>query len=667
MRVHLGYEDWQVLLAKEFFQQLPGKPPVVVFIDDEVIEKLCPACADPIDSLRSAVRAELLRTDGYTVLNGIHRRVTGWSKGEMAEPPPVLPLLALTVIAASRMRNDGTWSAKAYYPRLAYLLSPSHGSDDVQALGVIKHFDEVAEMWEQLHCWIMDNQHRLGASTIGTHPHFHRIGYPLSQAVLRTSDRELLGEFFERIHLDKRSVPPADELLRLLRLWLARPRGMSPAFQALLDQGSVDSLLMNLVRKLAETYQGPVRKFGRIRLQLRLRIDLDAWRLSWAIPVHEALDDDKLILRDGSTLSVIKPTYGSVYELHHASFEDDADLLERTFQANGDRAVLFKEREDAWILRIDPTSGKWQSVDAMEPGHEHLLMVRDARRAAFTDLLPQKAMSGYRKLRKQIVPGWDLYADVVLASHAVSGSAKRDELAYFLEADVGPAPRLVNGLLLPTQVGGQHYLRGGEPDLLVPIAGAERDVSIVFDGVSQVLKANGAPLPLRYFGPMDEGKHSITVDGITLDFFVHSSSYAALGLVPQPSVPDSDDSMFRDSGLTYVHCRRGKEASVWFVLPSGRVRQHHEPPLPPFLEQARIRPSLGWKVSVPEDAVWTLKERNGQFSHPQHVRGHVGEIGPLDRVSKLFWRRVAPATMTSSDRRWRKCLSNVMQESVHGR
>lgn len=667
MGVHIGYGNWQALLAKEFFQQLPGNPPVVMFLDDEGVRRLCPACPDAMDSLRSAVLAELHRTDGHTVFTRVHHRVAAWSKGGRDEPPPVLPLLALTVVAASKMRNDATFSAHAYYPRLAELLSPGLGSNDVLVRGVKKHFDEVAEMWQRLHAWIMDNQHRLGPSTIGTHPHFHKVGYPLSQAVLRTSDRELLGEFFERIHLDKHSIPPAEELLRLLRLWLARRRGQSPTFQALLDQGTADSLLMDLVHKLAEAYQGPAHNSGRIRLQLRLRVDLEAWTLSWAIPVHEALDADELSLHDSSTVSIGKPDYGSAYKVQPASFVDDADLLDRKFRAIGRGSVLVKDKQDAWILSVDPTSGKWQSVDAMEPGHEHLVMVRQARRAVFTDLLSQKAAPGYRKLRNQMVPGWDLYANVVLAGNTSAGSTRQDGLAQVLEADTGPVSRLVNGLPLRTDVGGRHYLRGGEPDLLVPTGGAIRDVSVVLDGVSQVLKANGVPLPLRYFGPMDEGEHSVAVDGITLDFFVHASGDAALGQVLQPPAPDVGDPMFRDNGPIYAHCRRGKDASVWFVLPSGRVRQHHEPPVPPFLEQAGIRPSLGWKVSIPEDAVWVVVERNGQFSQPQYVRNHVGDFGPLDRLSKQFWRRVAPATITCPDRRWRECLSNVMRESVHGR
>lgn len=667
MGVPIGYDDWQALLAEEFFQQLPGNPPVVMFLDDEGVGGLCPACPDAMGSLRSAVIAELQRTDGHTVFTRIHRRVAAWSKGGRNEPPPVLPLLALTVVAASRMRNDATFSAKAYYPRLAELLSPSLGSEDVLARGVKKHFDEVAEMWQRLHCWIMDNQHRLGPSTIGTHPRFHKVGYPLSQAVLRTSDRELLGEFFERIHLDKRSMPPAEELLRLLRFWLDRPRGVSTTFQALLDQGSADTLLMDLVHKLAEAYQGPAHSSGRVRLQLRLRIDLEAWQISWAIPVHEALNADELSFHDGSTVSIAKPDYGSAYKVQPASFEDDADLLERKFRANGRGSVLVKDKQDVWILSVDPTSGKWQSVDAMEPGHEHLLMVRETRRATFTDLLSQKAAPGYRKLRNQMVPGWDLYADVVLAGNTGAGSTREDGLAQVLEADIAPVPRLVNGLPLRTDVGGRHYLRGGEPDLAVPTGGTTKNVSVVLDGVSQVLKANGVPLPLRYFGPMDEGKHSVEVDGITLDFFVHASGDAALGQVLQPPDPDVGDPILRDSGPTYAHCRRRKDASIWFVFPSGRVRQHPEPLVPRFLEQAGIRPSLVWKVSIPQDAVWAVAERNGQFSQPQYVRNQVGDFGPLDWVSKQFWRRVTPDTITCPDRRWLECLSNVMQESVHGR
>lgn len=666
---HISYDDWQTMLSAEFFQPRQGKPPIVMFVDDEGVGRLCPDCPDALDSLRTAVLAELRQTESSAVLDRVHSRVTSWSKSFRVDAPPVLPLLALTVIAGSQMRNDGTFSAAAYYPRLVELLSPRMQLEDIRVRGLRKHFDDVAEMWKLLHSWILDNQDRLGPSTISTHPFFNRVGYPLSQAVLKTSDRELLADFFEAIHLDNRPMPEAQELLRLLRLWLDRPRGLSMQFRRFVDHGSGELLLMDLLLKLAEAHHGRTHRSGRIRLRLRLTIDLEKWASSWVIPVNDALEADELKLQDGSTLSIAKPAYGSAYEVRQGSFGDAPGLIDRKFRAIGSESVLVKDTQDVWILMVNPTSGKWQSVESMEPGYEHVLMVREIKGATFTELLSQKVMAGYRKLRNQLVPGWDLYADVVLAGNTGRENPRWHDLAHVLEVDVGPAPRLVNGLSLRTNVGGRHYLIGGEPDLLVPSGGATRRVSVVLDGVAQVppLKANGEPLPLRYFGPMTEGKHSVEVDGTVLDFFVHASGDAALGRVRPIPAPDPVDPMLRKVGPTYAHCRRGKDSSIWFVLPSGWARRHREPQVPPFVEPTGFPYSVGWKVSIPDDAVWVVVERNGQFSLPQYVRNEVGDFGTLDAVSKDFWRRITSATITSADRRWRKCLSNVMEESVRGR
>lgn len=664
LRTNSSYDYWQSRLSEEFFQPNHVKLPIIMFLDDEELSRMHPDAPDATESLRLAVMSELRQTDKIGVLDRMRSRIESWMTGPQKDPPPTLPLLALTVVAGSRMRNDGEFSSTAYYPRLADLMSSE--PNDLRVSGLRKHFDEVATMWHQLHSWIAEHQDRLGPSTINTHRFFSLIGYPLSQTVLKTSDRERLADFFERIHLDRRSAPSSDELLRLLRYWLDRPRGLSKAFLRLVEQDSSNPLLTDLLLKLASEERSTIsRARSRIRLSLRLCIDLEEWSVGWAIPLHNDLEADDLRPDDGPVFSIARPAYGSRYELREGALAQGPGLIDRPFRAVGSRAVLTKDVQDVWILRIDPISGIWQSVDSMEPGLDHLLMVRASESAAITQSLAKSAEPGYRRLRNQLVPGWVLFADVLVSDQIEPTAASDDGLMHIFKTDIGPSPRLVNGLPLKTDVGGRHYLQGGEPDLLIPPGDSERYVRVELDGVPQEppLKANGAPLPLRYLGPMTEGKHTVQVDGLTLNFFVQKSGTdALLEGGPDGRTPDPMDPMFEDSGPTYAACRRGKEAAMWFVTSSGHVRQHREPPLPNGLPG-----SFNWKVSVPADATWVVAERNGHFAHPQHIRDDRGEFDHMDQISETFWRRITPVTITTSDHRWREYLAQFIGMGVRGR
>lgn len=664
LRTNSSYDEWQSKLSKEFFHPNQAKLPIIMFLDDEELSRMFPDAPDATESLRFAVMSELRQTDKIGVLDGIRRRIESWTTSPQEDPPPCLPLLALTVVAGSRMRNDGEFSSTAYYPRLADLMSSE--PNDLRVGGLRKHFDEVAAMWQQLHSWIAKHQDRLGPSTIYTHRFFNLIGYPLSQTVLKTSDRERLADFFERIHLDRRCAPSSEELLRLLRYWLDRPRGLSKAFLRLVEQDSSNPLLTAVLLKLASEERSTISTArNRIRLSLRLCIDLEEWSVGWVIPLHKDLEADELRPDDGPVFSIARPTYGSTYELRGGALAQVAGLIDRPFRAVGSRAVLTKDVQDAWILRIEPKSGKWQSVDSMEPGLEHLLMVRASESPTTTELLDTSAEPGYRRLRNQLILGWDLFADVFVSDQTEPKFTSGDSFAYVFKADVGPSPRLVNGLPLRTSVGGRHYLQGGEPDLLIPPGGSERYVHVELDGVQQEppLKANGAALPLRYLGPMSEGKHEVRVDGLTLNFFVQKTgtdAFLEAGL--DSPLQDLSDPLYDDSGPTYIACRRGKDAAIWLITSWGRVRQHREPPLPSGLPA-----SFNWKVSVPNDATWAITERNGQLSRPQCIRDERGEFGPLDQISENFWRRITPVTITSSDNQWREYLAQFIGMGIHGR
>ena len=151
-----------------------------------------------------------LRSDSlvnpYTpaMFDAVTAAVRGWQAGARDEPPPTLPVLALSVLAATRMHTDARARSSNYYLRLAQALVP--GADELvvdQIRLVLRDgaFIPVVNMWRDLHEWLGERAGAAGISTIRDHPELTRIGFPLSQALIRRSDRAALTRFFEALDI----------------------------------------------------------------------------------------------------------------------------------------------------------------------------------------------------------------------------------------------------------------------------------------------------------------------------------------------------------------------------------------------------------------------------------------------------------------------------------
>ena len=81
-----------------------------------------------------------------------------WQRGSQVDPPPVLPLMAVSVLAATRMRSDALARSTNYYIRLAQTLTGDLEGTEVVALRTDLReggaFLDVAEMWRGIHSWI---------------------------------------------------------------------------------------------------------------------------------------------------------------------------------------------------------------------------------------------------------------------------------------------------------------------------------------------------------------------------------------------------------------------------------------------------------------------------------------------------------------------------------
>lgn len=641
------YEKWQNLLSDAFL--LPHDGPTVLFLDDSEISRLLPGTEDAGRHLADAVRSRVRPSEGRSMFSSLITAYRQWQRGSQTEPPPVLPVIAITVLAATRMRSDSEARSTNYYLRLAQALLPDGTPEETERLrNDLREgggFLDAVEMWRGLHSWLEAQDGTVGISTIRNHPHLQRIGYPLSQALVRHSDRLALTRFFRALDFHPGPAPDADVILGALDIWTATLQNrLSDGFMRALIDTDIRPLLTAVVEAHAQAWDGRVlTSDGKQRIAMRLSIDLDSWQTRWLFPVPAGGPEALVVLDpDGGQRVELTTTTDNVHYTARSGSVVNAERLSSGVQLRGmDFSAEFPPSPVIFLLP-DPQTGAWSSVPGMLPFEEHLVAISGAHAKEFQEVLSEAATDGWRLIPQRgsvLVPGYALFQGV----RFTNGQALDRALSRLPNLRrIGAAPavipraRLVRGLPIATTISRTHYLVGGEPDLLLPSGPDPRLAAVTIDGRREQLRANGFPLELRRF-VSGTGRHIANVDAQEL-------AYTTLEEGPDPAQPigtgtlgwtgdaqmsGSDQALAvvgaRVTAMTNmipVLARLGRDES-WLLHRDGRTERVTETAPPSFLAGIDVEiHSPSFEISARASARW-LAQRRG-------VRWHLTEIGPAD-------------------------------------
>lgn len=663
-----SWDQWQAELIAAYFQPSPSmsSTPWAFFLDDAEAGRLWPGVDGPVQQLALSVNSRLRWQSPAGLFAGL---ATPWSQWRMdsSAPPPNLPVLAVSVLAAAAMHRDAVASSSAYFLRLAQLLRPDLSGDELLRAKnrLAQNFDIVAEWWKDLAAWLRARADDFGESTIRPHPTLTRIGYPLSQSLIRLSDRMRLTHFFAALDLQNLGVPPAPELVRHLSLWASRPRGLSEAFTRALRHDDLRLLVCEHVHRLAQSWDGVVLTArGRQHLDLRVKLDLDEMTAGWAIPLIEGIP--KLTLACGSsTLTLSAPEWGDLYEID-GRLPDVSSLMDTAVSVSSERYEGSFRLAPLIAFRGHPDAG-WISVDSMIPYEKHILAVLPQHRETVESVLAAAAAPEYRQLRqspeKALIRGRFIYTDVVLTdAHAFESAVKGIQMALvsLLRPDPPPRPQLANGLAVAQALGRGHYLEGGAPDLLLPVSDEPRHVHAALDGVAQEspFSATGFPIPLRKLD-LEPGDHTLEVDGVKLTFRicradevpsarrspVQRDETVGEQLVPIHKLNAGDQTFHAVAdGLAPRNVREplllrrgsrdywliGRDGRAWGVIPPSpsALYARHDLPASPF-----------WELLPPAGAMWLVEvdRRTKQLRKPNRLGRTEPHITELDSTSRGLW------------------------------
>lgn len=661
------YVAWQQALAGYFWAGETSA--VLMFVDDGVLAAVRPDTGHPAADLAGAV-AQVMSLDGP--VEGMFRQLVlaqgRWVGSASDGPPPTLPVLALSVLAAARMDHDADASSANYYLRLAQVILPRGSPAALQdlrvRLGEQGAFLQLVRMWEHLQVWARGSGN--GTSTIRTDGRLTRIGYPMSQALLRGSDRAVLTEFFADLDLPPGFPPPdGGGLVELFRLWAARPRGLGPALQRALDGGDFADLLQGQLAAAAAAWDGVVvTREGLPRLQIRLVVDLDSWQARWAVGATTAVRADRLTW-PGHAVEIAADGDRPFYRISGILPPVTPAAVSGGLRMPGSGCIAEFRTAALIVFREDPDAGAWVSCSGVEPFAEHLIAASAQHSPHVRGVLERVADPGWRVVPQApgsaLLAGWTLFEGVVVGDPKALVDALSGAAAGLRAAGLAPGvpgrPRLSGGLPLLAGLARNAYLEGGAPDLELPVGDAPRHVPVSLDGVTQQppFLAAGYPIPLRRVIGLAAGRHQVLADRQVLTFEILPAHPAPGTVVTGTLGWDREGCMTSDLDQATVigvlvqgranagepvMCRRGA-SGTWLISRDGQCHAVPEPAMPAVYAAALpgVMP-LFFETSPPAGTAWLAQHRAGKWQVRQ-VRPEPPGFRRLDEQSRRVWAAVA--------------------------
>lgn len=204
----MTYEEWNLLLAKHFFNEEMAGREVLLYANEALIRRLG-ASESAMQDFLQAIKAGPSGVTRRGLCQRAMQVFEDW-RDKGYEYPPYIAFLTLFVLAPGTEEN---FAPHAYYPRLRKLLGEPPDS------GMPPSFEKMISLWSDLEKWSWEEKHEeFGRFMARIRGQWINVGLPLSQTILSEDERKLLPKIFYRAELDPTAMPAADVLSRQLIL-----------------------------------------------------------------------------------------------------------------------------------------------------------------------------------------------------------------------------------------------------------------------------------------------------------------------------------------------------------------------------------------------------------------------------------------------------------------
>lgn len=438
-----SYLRWNEAIADVVFSRDNAGRPVYLDLEDDVLAAIRDIAAseadDPVPALVAVVKATLDFGGGASRVFAAHlHTLRMWHGGSMLDPPPTLALLAIFSLAAEVMHEGEGMRPHNFYGRLGELLDLDGNmlrkAQDAyrRSIGGVP-FSEW--LWDSLNDWLEMLEGNRGLPTAFPLGHAH-IGMPLSQALVRQTDRERFSDLFALHSLPPRSSLTAFDMEPLIDDWISRsPCPASNALERLWRSGAEARTRITEIAALTlESWEGAssasfalgesaaidsVRAKAVLRTFPSRRLDVGL-----VVPAHttESVEVVEAIDTQGSSLGLLElvPAASNYLGLANDEAIDSASFLsgEVLLTRPGQSQPLRRRSRRAVPMRRDELLLAWVECERVQLGEESLILVRSEIAPAAVKLLNEIARPGFTV--DEQVPGlpsgWTLLSSVQVLS-----------------------------------------------------------------------------------------------------------------------------------------------------------------------------------------------------------------------------------------------------------
>jgi len=420
--------------------------PVYLDLEDDVLESIKdladPESASGADGLIQAVKATLdVKSGGSDMLLRHVSRVRTWESSDRSGPPPSLALLGLLSLAAEQMHKGEGISAQNFYGRLAIILNIpldeqlAFTEDFGKAYRSKTRNTPVSELlWGSLGNWLEGLEGNRGLPTAYGLNHKH-IGLPLSQALVRKTDREKLTDFFSLNDLAPRSSLPESEMKILLDEWLARPgcTATKNFIQLWRSGAGAQDRIVDIARLELSSWEGSGRSpsasanssLDNLKvIGIKKGFASKSFQLSIAMPgtndsgqeTFELLDLKKQTIGE---LDFVLGAVGWMVLSNPGAIDSSSILVGETLLRSTSDGAEFRRRSRRIVpMRYDSMLQTFTEVTRVSLGDDHVLLVHPEIAAQVDQILDSAARPGFKKMidTSGLPEGWIMYDNVQILS-----------------------------------------------------------------------------------------------------------------------------------------------------------------------------------------------------------------------------------------------------------
>ena len=469
------YDAWNSAIATVLFSSEMAGVPAYMDLDENTMRQIAELAVgssdDPEAGLLDAVRSTLGVTDELRQMFRPHRnRLAKW-KSELAhstqppEPPPVLALLAVTVLAAEAM-GRGEVAANAYFVHLVSRLGIS--TDKGRRVVEQSYREDSETMWDAVDVWLTKLNGERGLPTAFAISH-RFVGLPLSQALVRAADRDRLPKFFDSFGLPAGYSMPAADMAGLVDQWvIQQPCPVGANFFRLWQRPAARERMAEVVALELNNWDGiihdsgaasevPTRgrlralgmlvnRLGKLRLELTLALRASGTGAS----AVEVLDPD------GSVVTLnFKPSSGGFLLLDYNQPVDMSLVLSGVIQGTDENGITADRRPRRIVpLSYDDSQAAYVETERVQLGQNALVLVQDQTQwpddvEAYLHTVARPGFVRQPPTLEGVPAGWVLFNDVEVLFRGQGPAAKKfTELVPLGSAQLSAA----GGLKLPGRI-----------------------------------------------------------------------------------------------------------------------------------------------------------------------------------------------------------------------